>query len=113
MSASIHFLNAESGFAEARRILSCHAADPELEAAAIEVLSSSSDTKDHALVRLHYERVARADLLRRMTADAQAQAAMRKLRFIMLSAAVAGGILGGALMEAAMTAHAAAALTGL
>lgn len=113
MSASIHFLNAESGYAEARRVLSCDVSDPELRAAAIDVLISSPDAKDRALVRFHNDRVAHADLVRRMTADAQAQDAIHKLRFIIFSVAIAGGVLGGVLMEALMTAHAAAAAAGL
>lgn len=113
MSASVHFLNAESGYAVARRVLCTTNADPEAEAAAIAVLMSSADAKDRALVRFHDERVAQINAMRRANADAQAQDAIHKLRFIILSVAVAGGVLGGVLMEALMTAHAAAATAGL
>ncbi len=113
MSASVHFLNAESGYAVARRVLCTTNADPEAEAAAIAVLMSSADAKDRALVQLHDERVAQIDAMRKANADAQAQDAIHKLRFIILSVAIAGGVLGGVLMEALMTAHAAAAAAGL
>ena len=110
MSASVHFLNAESGYAVARRVLCTTDADPEAEAAAIAVLMSSADAKDRALVRIHDERVAQINALRRANAPEQVADAMRKLRFIILSLAVAGGVLGGALMEAAMTSRAAEAV---
>lgn len=110
MSASIHFLNVDSGYATARHVLSRGGFDPDAQAAAIEVLMNSADAKDRALVKLHVERIARADLLRRMTADAQAKDALRKLRFILLAAAVVGGIFGGSAMEYAMTARAAVAV---
>jgi hypothetical protein len=110
MTASVHFLNAESGYAEARRILSCDPSDPEAQAAAIEVLMSSADAKDRAMVRLHNERAAQLDAMRRANADAQAEDARRKLWFLVACIAIAGGVLGGVLMEAAMTAAIAGAM---
>lgn len=110
MSASIHPINAETGYAIARRVLCTTGACTEAEAAAVAVLMSSPDAKDRALVRFHHDRVARAELTARIDADARAAGAVRKLRFLMFSAAVAGGILGGVLMEAAMTAAVSASL---
>lgn len=110
MSASIHFLNVDSGYAKARHVLSCAGFDPDAQAAAIEVLLTSADAKDRALVHLHNRRMAEIEAARRANAPAHAQAAINRLRFIILSVAVAGGVLGGALMEAAMTARAAAAV---
>lgn len=104
MSASIHFLNAESGYAEARRVLSCDPSDPEAQAAAIEVLLSSADAKDRAMVRFHKERVAKIDAMRCANAAAQAEAARGKLCWLVACMAIAGGVLGGVLMEALMTA---------
>lgn len=113
MSASIHFLNVDSGYATARRVLCCGGFDPDAQAAAIEVLINSADAKDRALVHLHNRRMAEIDAARRANSPAHAQEAIHKLRFIILSVAVAGGVLGGVLMEALMTAHAAAATAGL
>jgi hypothetical protein len=112
MSASIHFLNVDSGYATARHVLCCGGFDPDAQAAAIDVLINSPDAKDRALVHLHNRRMAEIEAARRANVPAQAQAAINRLRFIIFSVAVAGGVLGGVLMEAAMTAHAAAAAAG-
>mgnify|MGYP007093989842 CR=1 FL=1 len=109
MSASIHFLNVDAGYATARHVLSCGGFDPESQAAAVAVLMTSADAKDRALVRLHDERMAAQEATRRANAPELAEDAKRKLMWLVASVAVAGGILGGVLMEAAMTAAVAAA----
>jgi hypothetical protein len=110
MTAQIHFLNTDAGYATARHVLASGQFDIDAQAVAAEVLIHSADAKDRALVKLHDERMAAAMAAQRAAAPAQAEDARRKLLWLVAAMAVAGGILGGVLMEAAMTAHVAAVL---
>ena len=110
MTAAIHFLNTDAGYATARHVLASGQFDAEAQAAAAEVLIHSDDAKDRALVQLHERRMAAAMAARRAAAPAQAEDARRKMLWLVAAMAVAGGILGGVLMEYAITATVAASL---
>lgn len=103
MTASVLFLNPESAFALARRVIMAGTYDEEAVEAALEVLRHSPHANDIATVRWLREYAPQLADMAQIDADALARDAMGKMRFLLCSIAVVGGIVGGVLMEAAIT----------
>lgn len=111
MTAQIVLLNPESAFALARRVICSASYDEETVEAALDVLAYSADDNDRATVRWlrEYAPQIAADMAQIEAEDVR-PTHDRKLAWLVCSIAVAAGILGGTLMEAAMTAANAGAM---
>lgn len=103
--ATVHCLTTDAAYALARRVIKSGAYDEEATRAALEVLEFSEHPTDRATVRwckMWLPKI-NADMAQ-VDADTLAADAKIKLNFTMCCLAVVGGIFGGTVMEAIITA---------